>query len=247
MNQEFLFIGHRGTRTDFDENTIGAFKKAIEYGSNYIEFDVRETKDEKFIIFHDTTLDRTTTSSGLLRNFNYEDIREIRTRINNFQIPLLSEVLLGLKGETKFIIELKEENLREKIPKLIKKYSLLEECIFSGRILRDLRFIKKNNPEITTCFNITKGVDLKLNDFLNLGENKKIRFKPDLISLKSTLISVKFIKICHKNGILSLAWDFLQFKDSLYYIKLLIKMGIDGILFDDHKNIPQIRSWIDSI
>ena len=247
MKLDFLFIGHRGTRTDFDENTIGAFKKAIEYGSNYIEFDVRETKDEKFVIFHDTTLDRTTTSSGLLRDFNYEDIREIRTRINNLHIPLLSEVLLGLKGETQFIIELKEENLREKIPKLIEEYSLLEDCIFSGRILRDLRFMKKNYPEISTCFNITKGVDLTLKDFLNLGKNKKIRFKPDLISLKSNLISVKFIDICHKNGILSLAWDFLQFKDSLYYIKSLIKMGIDGILFDDHKNIPKIRSWINSV
>ncbi len=78
MKLDFLFIGHRGTRTDFDENTIDAFKKAIEYGSNYIEFDVRKTKDGKFIIFHDSTLDRTTTSSGLLKNYNFEDLLDFQ-------------------------------------------------------------------------------------------------------------------------------------------------------------------------
>jgi glycerophosphoryl diester phosphodiesterase len=40
MSQNFLFIGHRGAWRDFDENTTLAFKKAIEYGANYIEFDV---------------------------------------------------------------------------------------------------------------------------------------------------------------------------------------------------------------
>ena len=247
MNQEFLFIGHRGTRTDFDENTISAFKKAIEFGSNYIEFDVRKTKDRKFIILHDATLDRTTNSSGLLRNYNCEDIRKIKTRCNNFDIPLLLEVLIELKGEIKFIIELKEEDLRESIPKLIQEHSLLEKCIFSGRRLRDLIYIRNNFPKSTICYNITKGVDFKLKEFINLGGQKNLKFKPDFISLKSNLISAEFIEICHENRILSLAWDFLQFKDSLYHIKLLIKMGINGILFDDYKNIPKIKSWMNII
>lgn len=244
MKLDFLFIGHRGTRTDFDENTIDAFKKAIEYGSNYIEFDVRKTKDGKFIIFHDTTLDRTTTSSGLLKNYNFEDLRKIKTRLNNFDIPLLLEVLIKLKGEIKFIIELKDDNLRDSIPKLIQEHSLLEECIFSGRSLRDLIYIRENFPKSTICYNITKGEDFKLKKFVNLGRQKKLRFKPNFISLKSNLISAEFIEICHENKILSLAWDFLQFKDSFLYIKSLIKMGIDGILFDDHKNIPKIKSWM---
>ncbi len=243
MKLEFLFIGHRGTRTDFDENTINAFKKAIEYGANYIEFDVRKTKDGKFIILHDPSLERTTTSSGLLKNYNYEDIKKIKTRFNSFDIPLLLEVLLELKGDIKFIIELKEEDLRDSVPKLVQGYSLLEECIFSGRTLRDLRDIRKKFPKSTICYNITKGVDFKLKEFINLGRQKNLKFKPDIISLKSDLISSEFIEICHENRILSLAWNFLHYKDPLQYIKSLIKMGIDGILFDDYKNIPKIKSW----
>ena len=79
MISNFLFIGHRGTRVDFDENTILAFKKAIEYKANYIEFDVRKTKDRKLVVLHDSTLNRTTDGSGLLKDFNYKEIRAFKT------------------------------------------------------------------------------------------------------------------------------------------------------------------------
>ena len=47
MTTKLLFIGHRGTRANTDENTVEAFKKALEFGANWVEFDVRKTKDEK--------------------------------------------------------------------------------------------------------------------------------------------------------------------------------------------------------
>ena len=246
MNSKFLYIGHRGTRTDLDENTIHAFKKAIEFGSTHIEFDVRKTKDGEFVILHDTSLDRTTSGSGLLKDYKLEDIRKVSTRNNNCSIPLLTEVLLELRGKIQFIIELKDDGLRKNVPRIVQNYSLLENCVFSGRLLRDLRSIKKQYPQISTCYNITKGKDFSIRDLMNSAKNNRNIFKPDLISLKSTLISSEFIEICQDNDILSLAWDFLQFKDPISKIKSLIKLGIDGILFDDHKNIPIIKSWINS-
>ena len=246
MIEDFLYIGHRGTRTDLDENTFDAFKKAIEYGANYIELDVRKTRDKKFIILHDETLDRTMIGSGLVKNYDYKQLKKILTRNNRFQIPLLSEVLLGLKEKTNFIIELKDEGLREDVPKLVNEYSLLKEVIFSGRLLRDLLSIKLKYPQSSICYNITKGVDFTLPNFMNQSKQMENNFKPDLISLKSTLISPKFIEMCHKNNILALAWDFLKRKNPLKCIKSIARLGIDGILFDNHKNIPKIKSWIET-
>ena len=37
MDNDFFFIGHRGTRTDLGENTLLAFNKSLEFGANYIE------------------------------------------------------------------------------------------------------------------------------------------------------------------------------------------------------------------
>ncbi|MDX1798471.1 MAG: glycerophosphodiester phosphodiesterase family protein, partial [Candidatus Lokiarchaeia archaeon] len=115
MDSEFLFIGHRGTRTDFDENSIIAFEKALDSGANCIEFDVRKSKDGNLIILHDPTLDRTTRNSGLIKNLHLNEIKEIRTKNDGSNIPTLSEILKTLKGKTKFMIELKVDNIYDKI------------------------------------------------------------------------------------------------------------------------------------
>jgi len=247
MLKKFIFIGHRGTRTNFDENTLTAFNKAIDYGADYIEFDVRKTKDEKLVIMHDSSLERTTNGIGLLKNFTFSEIRKFKTNFNDSHIPSLFEILNMLKGKTKFMIELKDLSLKESIPKIVEKTSLIDDVIFSGRSLSDLEFIKNNYFRSKVCYNITKGIGLNISEFLKLGKNKALSFKPDLINLRSNLISKKFINICHKNGILALAWDFLKFEDPLRKIRILIKLGIDGILFDNYENILKIKNWFKSI
>ena len=246
MKSEFLYIGHRGTKTDFDENTINAFEKAIEYGANYIELDVRKTKDGQLVIMHDSTLDRLTNGTGRLDNYNYNDLKTIKTKKCQEKIPLLSEVLKLLNRRTKFMIELKEEHLHDEITKFIKENDLIEKSIISGRDIHILNLMKAKLPKCRICYNISKAQDFKLDDFLKQGAQKKLIFKPDIISLRSSMISSNFIDICHENEILSLSWDFLKIENPIKLIKSLINLGIDGILFDNYKNIPKIKQWVKS-
>ncbi|MFX0106125.1 MAG: glycerophosphodiester phosphodiesterase [Candidatus Hodarchaeota archaeon] len=241
MNSQFLYIGHRGTRTGFDENTIEAFKKAIEFGANHIELDVRKTKDNKLIILHDPSLDRTTSGTGLISNFVWAEIRNFKTKIKNTQIPLLSEVLDEFKGKVKFMIELKGQDIGDDVFKLVNDMNLIKESVFSGRRLNDLKEIKIKSPEVKICYNLSKGDPLKLDDFLQLGRQKKLFLDIDMISLRSNLINSEFINICHSNNILALSWDFLKYKNPIDKIKDLITIQIDGILFDNHKNISIIK------
>ncbi|MFX1390410.1 MAG: glycerophosphodiester phosphodiesterase [Promethearchaeota archaeon] len=245
MNSDFLFIGHRGTRTIFDENTISAFENAIAFGANCIELDVQMCKDREIIVLHDSTLDRTTTGTGLIQNYNYNEIKPLRTKNHNQMIPLLSEVLKILKSKTRFIIEIKQDNISGDILKIVKAQKLLKDCIFSCRNLQELKKIKLKYPNIKVCYNITKGLGLNLQEFLDLGRLNKLKFKPDIINLRSNLITKEFIEVCTINNIKSLAWDFLSYQNPFIEIKSLIKAGIDGILFDDHRNIPEIRCWYD--
>jgi len=243
MNRSFICIGHRGTRI-LDENTIYAFNKALKYGADYIEFDVRKTKDNKLIIIHDASLERTTKGSGLIQNLTYDEISRYKTKINNEKIPLLSEVLESFKDKTKFMIELKEGNLRSQILDIIKDMDLIEHCIFSGRSLIEIELIKKESPETRICYNITKGVGLTLPELLKLGNKVRANYNFDIISLRSNLVNSKFIDICQKNKISTLSWDFIAYSNPLEKIKELIKRGIDGILFDNYKNIPIIKNWL---
>lgn len=244
MNIDFLFIGHRGTRTDFDENTVTAFSNTIECGANCIEFDVRKTKDKKLVIFHDSTLDRTTNGKGKLKEFTCKEIRNLKTKTRLEKIPLLSEVLDELKGKTKFMIESKEVNLVEDVLKVVKENDMMGDVIFSGRYSQDLAKIKKKLPHSRVCFNISKGLGLTLADFMNISDNNRKNFNFDYISLRSSFISKVFIENCHRCKIKSLSWDFLNYENPLQKAKDVIELGIDGILFDDHKNIPKIREWL---
>ncbi|MFX0080163.1 MAG: glycerophosphodiester phosphodiesterase [Candidatus Hodarchaeota archaeon] len=243
MIQDFLFIGHRGTSVSYDENTILAFKKAIEYGADCIELDVRKTKDEKLIVIHDPTLKRTTNGMGLVKELTHKEILNFRTKVNLSFIPLLSEVFNELKGKTKFMIELKEKSLIDDIVKLIIENDLLEDCIISGKYLMDLLEFKKKFPQNKMCYNITKGQGLSLTEFLELSNDKSTILKIDMISLRSSLISQEFIEKCRKNKIISLSWDFLRSENPINKIKSLITLGINGILFDNYKNIPKIKKW----
>ena len=70
-----LVFAHRGFSAAYPENTILAFRKAIEAGADGIELDVHLTKDDEIVIIHDETVDRTTDASGEVRSFSLENLR----------------------------------------------------------------------------------------------------------------------------------------------------------------------------
>jgi glycerophosphoryl diester phosphodiesterase len=241
----FLFIGHRGTRVSFDENTIGAFIAAIKAGANYIEFDVRKTRDGNLIIFHDDTLNRMTKNSGKIEDLALSRIRNLRTYKQKESIPQLKEILMNFKDRVNFMIELKSKGIQQKVIGIIKKKNLINQSTISGRDYKSLIQLKTENPEIQICYNITKGEGLTLEDFLSYNIKRTDISHLAMISLRSSQISQRFIDTCHNLGVRALAWDFIDRHEPVNDIKELILMGIDGILFDNYQNIPLVKRWME--
>ncbi len=107
-------IGHRGACAYAPENTLESILTAAEMGVEWVELDVKLTKDEIPIIFHDDTLERTTNGSGAVAETLYEDIRHLEAgswfgeSFSGIKIPTLEEALevlvdhnLGLNLEIK--------------------------------------------------------------------------------------------------------------------------------------------------
>lgn len=246
LHKSFYFIGHRGTRIDYDENTKEAFQNAIKKGANVIELDIRQTQDEKLIIIHDSTLERTTSCSGNVSELSYAQIKQCLTKKRLKRVPLLSDILNEFLPKAQLMIELKGNNVEKKLLEIMKERNSYSNLIFSGRKLKSLERLKNQMPECQICYNITKGKDLTFSDFIRFGSKKRFKFKPEMISLRSSLVRKQFIGICHKNGIKALSWDFIDYdqESAVNKIKNLVKLGIDGILFDDYKNISIIKDWI---
>lgn len=76
----FLNIAHRGYSGKFDENTMLAFKKAIEYKADGIETDVQMSRDGVLVLIHDETLDRTTDGHGFVKDYTLDELKIFRTK-----------------------------------------------------------------------------------------------------------------------------------------------------------------------
>ena len=69
-------IGHRGAAGLAPENTLKSIRVAVELGVEYVEFDVRRTRDGFPVVVHDQTVDRTTNGSGAVQELDLAAIRK---------------------------------------------------------------------------------------------------------------------------------------------------------------------------
>lgn len=70
-----IILAHRGGSLIAPENTMVAFKKAAELGVHGFEIDIRLTKDEEIIVFHDEYIDRTTNGAGRVADMTLDELK----------------------------------------------------------------------------------------------------------------------------------------------------------------------------
>jgi glycerophosphoryl diester phosphodiesterase len=107
-------IAHRGASGHAPENTLSAFKRAVELGAGFIETDLRLTRDGRFVAIHDGTLERSTNGRGAVHDFTLEELRKLDAglwydrRYAGERIPTLEEVLaFGREQDVVFYLEVK--------------------------------------------------------------------------------------------------------------------------------------------
>ena len=128
--QSAQYIGHRGCRGVYPENTIEGLKKAIQYGADGIEWDVVINKDDEIIISHEPYID---TTYCQLKN-GVDDPK--KSNIYKMSTDEIKAFDCGSKFYTRFpnqqkIIETKP-TLKEAEKALIKKYKANKEILFSS-------------------------------------------------------------------------------------------------------------------
>lgn len=87
-----VFAAHRGYTANHPENSMASFKAGVRQHADYLEMDVQATKDGRFAIMHDETIDRTTTGTGRIINKTWAQLRQARLS-DGEHVPSLSSVL----------------------------------------------------------------------------------------------------------------------------------------------------------
>ena len=129
----WIRIAHRGASGSAPENTLAAFKKALDIGVDAVELDLHGTKDGEIVAIHDATLDRTTNLSGPVKknrlttikmadaggwfhpDFAGERLQVDATTVRTVArelVPTLAEALECIVGDAMAVLEIKDGNHR---------------------------------------------------------------------------------------------------------------------------------------
>lgn len=180
---------HRGLYDDaVPENSLGAFRLAMD--KNYgIELDVQLSKDGEPVIIHDFSLKRMCGLDRQVHELSFDELRALRLKDSDEQIPHLNEVLELVNGKVPLIVELKLNNgninICEKAASILDGYGGIY-CIESFNP-KAVNWYRKNRPnvirgQLSTNFLKEKKRDNKLLFFLLQNLMFNVAAKPDFIA-----------------------------------------------------------------
>ncbi len=169
---EFINYAHRGASAYAPENTQSSFKLGMEMGANGVETDVRLTKDNVPVLFHDKTLKRMADRPDLtVEGSTYEELLEFNFIKNGTTDKIMKfEDFLGEFSNENiyFAIELKGENVEKITADLLRKYEMQNKTTVTSANYEELKRFRKYAPEFKTGY-LTDEVDEKL--LLDMKQN----------------------------------------------------------------------------
>jgi len=200
---EKLIIAHRGAPNCARENTIESFEKAMVSGADMIEFDVRRTKDNVLIAYHDKMI-----QGHFTKDLTYGAINQM-ARHQGFDIPTVEEILKWARGKMKLDVELKEEGYEKEIVELV--LGCFEEDRFVITSFNDasLSVIKERHPDIKTGLILGRGIPsyhtlTRFQEFFPIKRCKKA--KADFLVPHLKLLRAGFLERARRSHLPVFVW-----------------------------------------
>lgn len=144
-----IVVGHRGAAGLEPENTLRAFRRALELGVDFVECDVHLTRDGRLAVLHDDTVDRTTDGHGPVASFTLDALRRLDAGMGE-RIPTLEEVLAEIRGRAGVLIELKGPGTEETAIEVVRDARMAESVIFTSFHLDRIRQVREYDPTLAT-------------------------------------------------------------------------------------------------
>lgn len=155
---------HRGLSAAAPENTLAAFRLALEAGVDMLELDVHLTRDDRVAVIHDRTLQRTTTGNGPVRSYTSAEISALDAgswfdpRFASARVPLLEEVIALAAGRCWLNVELKSHRFHREPPEpyahrvvdVVRTHNAIDRVIFSSFDAELVRAIRRVAPGAAT-------------------------------------------------------------------------------------------------
>ena len=228
-------IAHRGASAYAPENTLAAFKLALQQGADAIELDAKLSADGQVVVIHDQTVDRTTPAIGRVRDHIMADLHKMDAgshfdiAFKGEPIPSLEEVIKAVGQLTYINIELTNyaspfDDLPGKVAALVKQHRLTQRVLFSSFNIVSLMRIHRIMPEAPLGLLLAHGRWGFINRSV-LG--KLVNYQSLHPSLNDA--NPHLVRAAHDKGRKVLVYTV----NKEYEIQRLFQDGVDGIFTDD--------------
>jgi glycerophosphoryl diester phosphodiesterase len=134
LKHRIAVIAHRAGRGIMPENTLAAIRNAIKLGVDYVELDIRATKDGHLVIMHDSTVDRTTNGKGAVKDLDFATIETLdagskfNAKYADEKVPTFDEVLALCHNRVHIYVDHKEAPT-EQVYAAIKKHGMEKQVV----------------------------------------------------------------------------------------------------------------------
>jgi glycerophosphoryl diester phosphodiesterase len=241
-----LAVAHRGHSIEFPENTLEAYRKAIELGIEMIECDVNLTRDGKLVMIHDSTLDRTTSGTGRVSASTWEEIQRLdaggkfKPEFAGLRVPSTEETLLLYKeAGILSCFEVKGGDAEESnrialgLVELFTKHDMLEKAFLSSYHHEALQLAMSKCPDLLVA-------PERLPDDAPADPPEALRqaqsFHAPVLQHQYTVLTEEVVRVLHENEIAVWSWSTTDEPSMVFSINL----GADALMGDDVKLMLEV-------
>jgi glycerophosphoryl diester phosphodiesterase len=220
-----LNIAHRGASGTFPENTVSAFRAAIDAGADMCELDVQLSRDGAVVVIHDETVERTTDGKGEVAELTLEELKRLDAgakfkggSFKDARIPTLEEVFAVTSGKCGLNIELKAGGLEHRVAQIMQARNALDDSMVSSFEWDSLKKIQQLHFNIRIALLADeKPVELMMN---------AVAMRAYAINPRWDMVTADLCKAAHSRGLKLYTWTV----DADARMRALIECGVDGIM-----------------
>ncbi len=219
---------HQGRSGNLPENTLAAFRNAVELGADWLEFDVQMSRDGQLVVIHDETVDRTTNGSGRVAELTLAELRALDAG-NGEQIPTFTEVIgLARAAGVPIMPEAKSPQLypglEARMVEAITAAGYADQTVIQSFDAVALARIRALDPAISICALHGLGG-------FRLGDPQSA--DADIVAPMAEMVILYpwMIKQAHRSGRPVYVW--FGVAEHPLTLRLLLALGVDGLMVDD--------------
>ena len=168
-----VIIAHRGSHSNVPENTLAAYEKAIKEGADYVEIDLRSTKDGHLVIMHDESVTKMTGKKALVKDLSYSEIKDLKIKpvrekdTTTYRVADFASALNLCKGRINIYLDFKDADVATAY-RLIKEAGMQNSVVVYLNKEEQYGQWKKVAPHIPLMASLPEKMnDIQLNNFLD--------------------------------------------------------------------------------